>query len=199
MDDDTEDDGPPVDPKIAAKLIKGSDFQVLAKLLASLWSAAMVDSYGLVSDHVGETVDPSKDTPARKRLMKLAAEQVTAIDETTRARVAAYVERAVNDGMSPAKLARMIRDDPSGAFSASRAATIARTETAMAYAHGSVAGWRDSGRVERVIIFDGDGCGWGDHDDGDLANGSIRTLDEYESNPIAHPRCVRSAAPYLGD
>lgn len=196
---DPEDDGPPVDPKIAAKLIKGSDFQVLAKLLASLWSDAMVDSYGLVSDHVGEAVDPSKDTPARKRLMKLAAQQVTAIDETTRARVAAYVEKAVNDGMSPAKLARMIRDDPSGAFSPARAATIARTETAMAYAHGSVAGWRDSGRVDKVIIFDGDGCGWDEHDDTDLANGSIRTLDEYESNPIAHPRCVRSAAPYLGD
>lgn len=183
----------------ADNLVRRSDFAGLAKLLAKLWGAARSDSYSRISEQVGEEVDPAADTPSRRRFTRMAAQQITAIEETTRARVAAYVDRATNEGMALDGLAKLIREDPSGAFSRARAETIARTETAYAYANSSVGGWRDSGRVEKVIIYDGDECGWSGHDDGDLANGSIRTLDEYEANPIAHPRCVRSAAPWLDD
>lgn len=186
-----------VDLSVLKRADKAIDTSRLSRLLTGLWLAAMARSYSRVSDQVGEEVKPDPKGPTARRLTKLAARQITAIEETTRARVAGYVERAVSEGMSPQQLAKLIREDPSGAFGRSRATTIARTETAMAYAHSSVGGWRDSGRVDKVIIFDGPDCGWGDHDDGDLANGSIRTLDEYEANPIAHPRCVRSAAPAL--
>lgn len=178
----------------ADNLIRRSDFAGLAKILAKLWTAARADSYSRISEQVGEEVDPAADTPSRRRFTRMAAQQITAIEETTRARVAAYVDRATNEGMSLDKLAKLIREDPSGAFSRSRATTIARTETAYAYANSSVGGWRDSGRVDKVIIYDGV-----DDPECAAANGSVWTLDEYEANPIQHPNCTRSAAPWLDD
>lgn len=44
-------------------------------------------------------------------------------------------------------------------------------------------------------VFDGADCGWDGHDDGDLADGSIRPVDECEETPLSHPRCARSFAP----
>lgn len=199
MDDEEEDDGPPVTAAARKRAADAVDTSRLAKLLTGLWLASMMRSYARVSDQVGVEVKPDPKSPAARRLTKIAADQIKAIEETTRARVADYVDRGIKDGLSIPKLAKLIASDPSGAFSRARATTIARTETAMAYAHGSVAGWRESGRVEKVIIHDGDGCGWSGHDDGDLADGSIRTLEEYEENPIAHPNCLRAASPYLGD
>lgn len=38
-------------------------------------------------------------------------------------------------------------------------------------------------------------CGWEDHDDDDLADGSIRSSDECDSFPIAHANCRRSFGP----
>lgn len=197
--DDQEEDGPVVDPKTTERIVKPSDFKRLAGLLAALWAAGLAGSRSLITDQLGldEAPKPSKRTI--QHTDRIIGEQIKAIEETTRQRVASYVEQAVADGLSPQALARMIRDDPSGAFGPARASTIARTESAMVYAHGSVAGWRDSERVDKVIIFDGSECGWETHDDPDMANGSVRTLDEYEANPICHPNCVRAAAPWLGD
>ena len=42
-------------------------------------------------------------------------------------------------------------------------------------------------------------CGFTSHDDADHADGSIRTIDEFEAYPVAHPRCVRSRGPVIED
>lgn len=183
----------PVTAGILDRVLKAVDIGGLSKVLTGLWLASMARAYTKVSDQVGVDVKPDAGSKTGRRLTRLAAEQIKGIEETTRARVAAYVERATSEGMSIGQLAKLLREDPSGAFGSARATTIARTETAMAYAHSSVAGWRDSGRVEKVIIFDG-----ADTDGPCMeANGSIWTLEEYENNPIEHPNCVRSAAPAL--
>lgn len=44
-------------------------------------------------------------------------------------------------------------------------------------------------------IFDGDDCGWTEHEDPELASGSVRTLDEAEEWPLSRPNCVRAWAP----
>jgi hypothetical protein len=49
-----------------------------------------------------------------------------------------------------------------------------------------------------VLIFDGDDCGWTEHDDSDVADGTVPTLDEAEECPLSHPNCVRAWAPVVG-
>jgi hypothetical protein len=77
----------------------------------------------------------------------------------------------------------------------SRAFTVARTETAIAYNSTATAAYRDSGIVDQVEVFDGPECGWTEHDDPDMADGSIRTLDEADEYDVAHPNCLRAFAP----
>jgi len=70
---------------------------------------------------------------------------------------------------------------------------IARTETAYAYAQGSVGQMREAG-VAMVDITDGDGdevCeNW---------NGRRVPLDEYLADPLGHPNCTRDAIPVFAD
>jgi HK97 family phage portal protein len=77
-----------------------------------------------------------------------------------------------------------------------RAETIALTEEATIRAVATADVCRSAG-VLHVLISDGDGCGWTAHDDSDLADGTVRTVEDYAANPLAHPRCVRTAVPYL--
>lgn len=127
--------------------------------------------------------------------------RIVAINEVTRARVEGIVAQGVERGLSPAKIARGTKEfDGIRSYVAqtykNRARVIALTETANAYNLGQVQGYRAAG-VEKVRIFDGDGCGWRSHDDPDGAAGSIRTLEEAEYQPTAHPNCQRSWAPYF--
>jgi HK97 family phage portal protein len=78
-----------------------------------------------------------------------------------------------------------------------RATTIARTETKTAQNYSSVAAYIDSEVVEALQVWDGDDCGWTDHDDPDKANGKIVSFEEGLQYPLAHPRCVRSFGPVV--
>lgn len=70
----------------------------------------------------------------------------------------------------------------------------ARTQAALAYNAGSLNAGREAG-VRWVEVFDGAACGWSSHDDADLANGSIRHVEEAAAFSISHPRCARSFSP----
>jgi len=122
-------------------------------------------------------------------------ERITQIDETTRDRIRDVLQDALADeeGESLTGLADRIRSavDDAYSFSPSRALTIARTETAFAYGHGAGLAYRQNG-ITHVEISDGDG-----DDECAEADGQIWTVDEYLDEPIAHPNCVRSAAPVV--
>lgn len=64
-----------------------------------------------------------------------AADKVTNIAETTRARIAGAIERGVARGDAPGQIQKAIREEVGG-MTAARARTIARTETATAMATG---------------------------------------------------------------
>jgi len=51
--------------------------------------------------------------------------------------------------------------------------------------------------VTQVEVIDGDDCGWEEHDSGDLADGTTRTMNEAEANPISHPNCRRVFVPVV--
>jgi hypothetical protein len=166
-------------------------------VLVRLGARAIKDAQDTVRDELGMNPGQPIDAAATRRILRGVAARIVNIEDTTRERVRGYVERANNEGWGIDQLAKAIREDISGAFDKRRARTIARTESAVTYNQASAAGWRDSGLVEKVVIVDGLGCGWESHDDPDEADGTIRTLEEFEAQPISHPNCVRSAFPFV--
>jgi hypothetical protein len=117
---------------------------------------------------------------------------------TTRSAMSELIGRAVEEGMSTNMLADAIR--ALGAFSESRAETIARTELAYAHVRGNVAGWRATGEVagKRWLLADThpapDECD-------DAADAGIIDLDgEFPGGidfPPAHPNCLCDVLPVL--
>lgn len=178
-------------------ILRGDDFDDLRKVVHGQWQAGIADSFSIAGRQIGTPVKVNQKSPTVRKLLDQAGERIKGIEDVTRTRVQGYVERAIDEGLSPEGLRDLIMEDASGAFSKARAMTISRTEAATVYSLGSIGGYRDSGRVEKVIVFDGDGCGWTGHDDDDVADGSIRTLDEAEEYPLGHPNCVRAFAPYV--
>jgi hypothetical protein len=69
-----------------------------------------------------------------------------------------------------------------------------RTTTALAYNQGLLDGAFGQG-FEWFEVIDGPFCGWSDHDDPDRATGTVRSREECEHYPIAHPNCRRSFFP----
>lgn len=182
-------------------LLEDGDAKDLHAAIRATADGAARDAHEHASSVLGVTVPYDVDAPGMQKVFDAVGERIVGIDATTRDRVQGYLNISRTNGWTPAELAKHIEADESGAFNRSRAELIARTETALVYAGGSAAAYRTSGRVEKVIIFDGEGCGWEGHDDPDPADGSVRTLDEYEATPLAHPNCERAAAPWfdMGD
>jgi SPP1 gp7 family putative phage head morphogenesis protein len=117
------------------------------------------------------------------------------IDEATRELLRADVTDAMESGMSNDDLATQLED--SYAFSADRAETIARTETAYADVQGNLAGYTEAG-VDQKQWVTGDGC----CDDCDALNGVIVDMDEDfpddgGDGPPLHPNCRCDVLPVL--
>ena len=77
-----------------------------------------------------------------------------------------------------------------------RANVIGMTETVRTGNEASAHVWRKN-EVTHVDIFDGVGCGWTAHNDPDSADGSIRTIEEFNDYPTAHPNCQRVGTPII--
>lgn len=170
----------------------------IERALNRLWAAGLARGFSpAVRIGGGPRLEFDPDTPEGRAVYREVGERITNIRETTRQAVRTYVARNRLAGGSGADLAKMIRDDPSGAFSAARARMIARTESGTAFNRGSVLGYRQSGRVSKVRVYDGDGCGWESHDDPQKADGMIVDLDEVAGNELAHPNCRRAFAPVV--
>lgn len=165
--------------------------ELLEAILERWYLTLGADAFAGVSEQLAIDLafDVSNDLVAE--VLDQVALEVTRITEQTRTVLRNLVERATAEGSSIETLTREIGDTFT-AWSTGRARTIALTETANAYNQASLAGYATTGLVEKVEVFDGDGCGWTSHDDPDLANGSIRTLDEGQRQVIAHPRCQRA-------
>lgn len=121
-----------------------------------------------------------------------------AISDSTREGVNELVSNAVEEGWSAQDLANELLD--SWEFSASRAETIARTELAFAHTNGNMAGWQESGVVEKKQSILGS-----EHDMDDECNdnadaGPIPLDEPFPSGdllPPYHPNCVCDVIPIL--
>ncbi len=77
-------------------------------------------------------------------------------------------------------------------FSAIRAKVIADVEGLKQYNEGATLTWIKSELIDKVYVYDGDGCPIC----ADL-NGTIQTLEWAHNNPIQHPNCVRQFTPLV--
>ena len=168
-------------------LVPDSDVQLLNRVLRKYEGAQWEFTSGTVAPLVG--VDPSDViSPKAQRAMLSRAKGIT---DATRTRIVSLVKRGVAQQRTDAQIGQLIGE---AIGNPARGKMIARTEMALIDQASATDRYR-AGGVKTVEVFDGAGCGWSTHDDGDKANGSIRTLRQAEAMPLAHPNCRRAFMP----
>ena len=164
------------------------------RVVLERWYIVMGDAaYSALGEQLGIELTFDLAAASTKRVRHLIGVNVTSITDTLRQVLRNRVEDAIARGLSVEQL--VAGTDAVGGLRelfGNRAETIALTETATAYNASTTLGYADSGLVDEVEVFDGPECGWTEHDDPDLADGSTRTLDDADEYPIAHPNCQRA-------
>ena len=174
----------------------------LASFDWTTWSDSLQALYepiyrAIVTSQIAHVATPAKAGPAPKTSRFMTAyigKRITQISDTTREWATETIVSAIDhadDDLSVTDLASDLADAAEGsrAFDPARALTIARTEVATAYNHGSLLGYADNGS-EHVLVSDGDG-----DDECAEADGAVWTIDEALADPLAHPNCERSFSP----
>lgn len=174
--------------------------ELLNQQYASMTETVWTD---VVSAQVGRKIDFDLSARGMERILDRVGTRITAMSETSQRIIADYTNRVLSGDLPgvPATadalergLDRLLR---SWGESGGRAHIIALTESGNAYNLAATEGYRESGLVENVQVYDGPECGWTEHDDPDLADGSIRTLEEAEDYPLSHPHCQRAFGPVV--
>ena len=162
--------------------------------------AQYLQSAQLATDLLGNEVMEPGDTRLQNYLLT-SGERIVGINDTTRDDVRMALALGGERGYNQHQIAYGVdEDDFTGihdivdATYSRRADAIVRTELAFASASATLDTYDDSS-VQQVEVSDGQGCGWTEHDDPDLADGSIRDMDDAQEYPIAHPNCVRVFLP----
>jgi hypothetical protein len=170
----------------------------LGKRLLTWYTRLGDAAYAAVNEQLQVTLRFDLEANSTKLIRHRIGEEVQGITSTLQETLRSKVETAVAQGMSIEDLVAG-KGDVTGLrdLFGSRAQTIALTETANAYNSASLAGYAESGLVETVMIFDGPDCGWTDHDDPDLADGSERDLDDAYEHLVSHPNCQRAMGPVV--
>lgn len=173
------------------ELVPDADAQGLADALLPLYNAAAHEAYMMAADETGVAISFDLDNPRLKDVLATLADRVTGMIEETRARIGDVVAEGLGAGWSISDYSKAI----TAAFdvmSKGRAATIARTETQVAYNSASLAAYHDAG-VTHAKLLDGDGderCA--------ARDGRIITLEEAQQiSRSTHPNCVLAVAPVL--
>lgn len=189
----------PLDPESIDWLAEADDLEaVLRRWYLPLGEGA----YAALGEQLGVELTFDLAAASTARVRNRLANQVAGITDTTRQILRDKVAAAIDRGYSIDELVGGVADDGFVGLDdlfGTRADTIALTETATAYNTASLSGYADSGLVETVEVFDGEECGWTEHDDPDAADGSIRTLDEADDYPVAHPNCQRAFGPVVAE
>ena len=175
-------------------LIPQTDSAVLIRAVERHVSAIGIASSELLTSLLGG--EPLTETsPALRRMLAESGDRIRGINDATRNAVQRVLQEGFDERLTDRDIARNLRGKVRETYK-NRAAAIARTEMGLAEQQVTHARLQEVG-VTHVIIFDGSECGWTSHDDGDEADGSIRTIAEAQAQPLSHPNCVRSSAPHV--
>lgn len=186
----------------AADLVTPQDDEELARIMARHLSAVIEEQSALAGELVG--VDPlAPGQPGYQLLQREVAARVVNINAATRAAIQRVLRDGLARGYTAQQMAQGVPDDSFRGLRAvvretyaNRAQTIARTEVGHIAQRTTEDRYR-AGGVHEVDISDGPDCGWTEHDDPDIADGSRRTLAELHANPLSHPNCVRVPLPVV--
>ena len=183
----------------AAELLPRSEDERLRRLVTAIMRAAIEEGAEL-SETLMAQARKQRD-PALEALLRASGTRIVAINEATRARVAALLLEADAQGLNLFQIVNGseefvgLRGSVVETY-ANRARAIGRTEMAIANQRAAHLRYLAAG-VTEVDIIDGADCGWTSHDDPDLANGSRRTVQEADAFPTAHPNCTRVSLPVV--
>jgi hypothetical protein len=162
-----------------------------ARMIETVWT-------DVVGAQVGRRVDFDLNARGVRRILGKVGTKITQINRGSQERIASRVAAVIESSSNADRLERGLRDLlRSWGETGGRAHIIALTESGFAYNYAATEGYRESGLVESVQVYDGPDCGWTEHDDPDLADGSTRTLEEAEEYPLSHPHCQRAFAPVV--
>ena len=182
-----------------------------------LITRAMLDSpqatARVVADIAGVFIgldDPlPANSPILTSLRRIGARRITMVNRATQRAARRHIVLGVRERLGTYELAyggterarevarrtgwRPIRQVVQETY-ARRAEAIATTEQSLSAQHGTHGRIREAG-LTHVRIADGAECGWLRHEDPDKANGTVRTIEAAEAQPLAHPRCRRTSIP----
>ena len=143
--------------------------------------------------------------PAVTAALKTAGGQIRQINATTRTAVQELLQFASDNGWSVDQIARGADGRPGlrtlvAQTYKDRARTIARTELGTAQQTAASARYQGAG-VKKVLVLDN---GFDDSDPvcqelGAGGQGTVKTLEWAQKNPLQHPNCVRAFAPWFED
>lgn len=185
----------------ADQLLTGDDKKKLESLVKRFYVEVLQLSWGQWNYVLGVEKAFDLEDPLVGQLLKLAAQNVKGINETTMQEIRDALKYGNTNGWSVDQLVRGDEKQPGlrelvDEFYKGRARTIARTELGDAQNAATVSRYGDAG-VKLVEILDGGGVD--DDVECTVANGQIWTLSYFNANRLEHPNCTRAAAPVFDD
>lgn len=197
----------------ADDLILPSDEKKLEELVRRFYVEMAMSTYGTVSTALGIQIDLDLKNPGLIEALNDASDRVVGITKTTKDKLNEALKKAADLGLNIDQIVRGTDDFP-GIYGIvketykNRSKTIARTELGDAQNKVTIGLYEESGLVDQVMILDN---GFKDsHETCVWIDGQIRPLawtksDHREGpssdgvrNPLQHPNCVRTFAPYFG-
>lgn len=175
----------------------------LKKKVEVLYKRSAAAAYEDVSQVLGFNVSLRLNGRNISGVMSEIGTRVSGITETSRVVLSNIIRRGIEEGSSPKAIANNLLRSASlwgggkSNVSASRAMTVARTETANAYNKSTLAAYKDSGLVKKLVCLDSPDCGWNGHNDSERAQNRQCTYEDAQAHPLSHPNCVRAFAPKL--
>jgi hypothetical protein len=158
-------------------------------------------AFAAVNDALSTSISFDLNNPNVRNVIDRLALRVVDINNQTRQDVARIVGEALDEGTDIPGLAKRLR----GLFEETyrnRSATIARTESQIAYNSAAAVGYRETGLVDRCQLFDNAA-----HDTDPLPptnttcadrDGRVVGLDEVDDYiASAHPNCQLAVSPVL--
>lgn len=177
-------------PPGSTQLVPDSDVDRILVLVRPMQLRMMGEAVAVADDLLGKQLDEDDID----QILRGARTRFANVNQRTQGRVTRLVTEGVREGLATTEIAANIRG--LGPKMAGRAGTIARTEMAMISNEASFSRFGRGGITE-VDIADGSECGWTEHDDGDQADGSRRSLAAARAQPLSHPNCERVPIPVI--
>jgi len=185
----------------AGDLLNGDDRKKLEVLVKRFYVEILQLSWDQWNYVLGVEKAFDLEDPIISQMLKLAAQNVKDINDTTMQEIRDALKYGNDNGWGIDQLVRGdaehagLRDIVDETYKG-RARTIARTELGDAQNAATVSRYREAG-AKLVEILDNGATD--DDEECQVANGQIWTLSYFDANRLEHPNCTRAAAPVFDD